>query len=433
MYVKKDRILTLFDSTDIKQCFKDIDMQKTLHEIKFDDSYDRAFRIEFDKQDKYMAIVSTTRVVILALDKGIHKPMIIQDFKIDINKYTQIHDIVLDSQNSERYFCWIACKLSGLTNIHIFDINRTDKSSIRSISYLTKGTDIVVKIADDFNKVIFSNGKEHYMLNGDNQDNFPWIKDKFLRNVINYDGSFYLACSKDYDRDIDILMSDNHKFNASFKRCIEPGLLAVYDSLVVHEKQENGEVRSIMKVLMKVGDYLYLDQLDIDLCLSNCNDMEEQGADVDGHISSTVEKHYSAYGFNWPYFSHGTKNKKVFIYNAFNPTFVQRYELPPYVTVIQATFLTDTHDAFIITETCEDMYEIFHLNLDSVNPIINSICKYSFDDVHGEILTSFHVRGSSSKEKIRLNKQLMCFMMHGDRLYCWIQTGNGLELIDEDS
>lgn len=63
-------------------------MQKTLHEIKFDDSYDRAFRIEFDKQDKYMAIVSTTRVVILALDKGIHKPMIIQDFKIDINKYT---------------------------------------------------------------------------------------------------------------------------------------------------------------------------------------------------------------------------------------------------------------------------------------------------------------------------------------------------------
>ena len=39
------------------------------------------------------------------------------------------------------------------------------------------------------------------------------------------------------------------------------------------------------------------------------------------------------------------------IFNAFNPSFVQRYELPSYTTVIKNTFLTDTHDGYIIIET----------------------------------------------------------------------------------
>ena len=70
------------------------------------------------------------------------------------------------------------------------------------------------------------------MLNGIAQDNFPWIKDKFLRNVINHDKAFYLVTSKDYDRDIDILHSEEKSFNASFKRSIEPGGVFVYDSIV---------------------------------------------------------------------------------------------------------------------------------------------------------------------------------------------------------
>lgn len=45
----------------------------------------------------------------------------------------------------------------------------------------------------------------------------------------------------------------------------------------------------------------------------------------DFHIGMCVEKHYSAQAFNWPYFSFGDKNNFVYIYNAFNPTFVQRY------------------------------------------------------------------------------------------------------------
>ena len=53
-----------------------------------------------------------------------------------------------------------------MTSIHIFDIN--EETSVRSISYIKKKPekDIVIKISDDFQKVIFSNGVEHYMLNG---------------------------------------------------------------------------------------------------------------------------------------------------------------------------------------------------------------------------------------------------------------------------
>jgi len=99
----------------------------------------------------------------------------------------------------------VACKKSGITSVCIFDIN--NEQDFRIISYMVKGDNLVVKISDDLKKVILSNGLEHYIHNGHNQENFPWIKDKFLRNVINMGEAFYLVTSKDYDRDIDILHS----------------------------------------------------------------------------------------------------------------------------------------------------------------------------------------------------------------------------------
>ena len=101
------------------------------------------------------------------------------------------------------------------------------------------------------------------MINNQSQNNFPWIKDKFIRNVVDWDGSFYLITSKDYDRDVDILNSENKKFNAFFDRKSEPGLFSVFDSIVVKDK--SGE-KNLMKTLMKFGDYLYLDTIDLDLC-----------------------------------------------------------------------------------------------------------------------------------------------------------------------
>ena len=65
--------------------------------------------------------------------------------------------------------------------------------------------------------------------------------------------------------------------------------------------------------------------------------------------------------------------------------------------------------------------EIFHIDLDSADPVVNGpIFKYSMNQVNNSTITSFHVRGSSAKEKINLNKQLMIYVMHGHHLYGWV-------------
>jgi len=93
------------------------------------------------------------------------------------------------------------------------------------------GVKLVVKISDDMSRVILSTGVEHYLFNGRSQENFPWIKDKFIRSVINDEQDFFLVTSKDYDRDVDILHSNYNEFNSSIKRRFEPGMLTLYDSI----------------------------------------------------------------------------------------------------------------------------------------------------------------------------------------------------------
>ena len=54
----------------------------------------------------------------------------------------------------------------------------------------------------------------------------------------------------------------------------------------------------------------------------------DKGYDEDpfeAHIQSSVYKYCFGYCFNWPYFSYIHKQKYVYVYNAFNPSFVQCY------------------------------------------------------------------------------------------------------------
>lgn len=141
----------------------------------------------FDRNDKFVAVVSDIQIIIISLKKKT-LGKIVQDYHIDLDAYQSINDIILDSSGCDRdtYQCVIACRMTSSTNIHIFDISRP--AEFRSIAFLKKGGDLVVKIADDFNKVLFSNGDEHYMLNGQSQDSFSWIKDKFIRNVVSDEG-----------------------------------------------------------------------------------------------------------------------------------------------------------------------------------------------------------------------------------------------------
>jgi len=73
-------------------------------------------------------------------------------------------------------------------------------------------------------------------------------------------------------------------------------------------------------------------------------------------IEQVNDRYYHSQGFNWPYFSYATKDNFVIILNAFNINFVQRYEMPPSVSVITNTFITDTSDLYIMCETTDEHF-----------------------------------------------------------------------------
>ena len=65
-----------------------------------------------------------------------------------------------------------------------------------------------------------------------------------------------MVTSKDYDRDIDVLSSNDLDFNISVKRSIEPGVLSVYDTNIDTKLGH-------LKILSRIGDILYIDTMDI--------------------------------------------------------------------------------------------------------------------------------------------------------------------------
>lgn len=65
-----------------------------------------------------------------------------------------------------------------------------------------------------------------------------------------------------------------------------------------------------------------------------------------------------------------------------------------------------------------------------MEPKVNGpILRYPFDKVGSKGVIGFHVRGSSSKEKINLNKKLLIFTLHGSDLWSW--NGVKMEIVSE--
>ena len=129
-----------------------------------------------------------------------------------------------------------------------------------------------------------------------------------------------------------------------------------------------------------------------------------------------------AYAFNWPYFAYATKHNEIYILNAFNGNFIQRYLLPEETIKCVSAFLTDTHDYFCIIKT-KTGYQLFNIDLDSAQPFLSGpFLHYTAEDVEDMPLTGFQVRASSRKEKINLNRALICFLMHGNVLYGWCES-----------
>ena len=60
------------------------------------------------------------------------------------------------------------------------------------------------------NNAIFTNGHEHYLLQGEVQSSYPSLMKKKLRQAISEQDNFYLMACKDYDRDISILSTEDN-------------------------------------------------------------------------------------------------------------------------------------------------------------------------------------------------------------------------------
>jgi len=119
---------------------------------------------------------------------------------------------------------------------------------------------------------------------------------------------------------------------------------------------------------------MFLDTIDLK---KSDDPMEKYGA----HVSTCKHKYYMAYGFNWPYFCYASKYNYVFILNAFNPNFIQRYELAKHVIRCSFCFLTDTHDLFVMCEVDEG-YEVYCIDLDSNHPLLEGpVLSYSSSTV----------------------------------------------------
>ena len=181
-----------------------------------------------------------------------------------------------------------------------------------------------------------------------------------LRGILNHNSSFIFVTSNEYDRDIDILNSNDFKFNASIVRMVEPGMIQVFDIQIC--QNDKGFEQGLIKILINQDSYLFLDTIDISLCTEKTRKQ--------AHINTNVYQMYRAYGFNWPYFSYISKFNFVFIMNAFNSKFIQRYELPKNIRQIYRTFLTDSKDFFCIAVTTENIYQVFTINLDSDEPTL---------------------------------------------------------------
>ena len=136
--------------------------------------------------DKMILICSSTQIIIYSLDKSQYGK-IIKNYSIDQIKYTAILDVVVNTQELDEnsidmianchqdftYRCQIACKCNGSTTIHIFDIN--EPADFRSIIYMRNIGKIIVKISDNFQMAVFSNGVENYILKGRSQEYYPRI------------------------------------------------------------------------------------------------------------------------------------------------------------------------------------------------------------------------------------------------------------------
>ena len=116
--------------------------------------------MKFDPFSKYLALYGKDTVSIIKLDTHDQIPMIeLDNYTLD-KKYSKILDLHIKSvseDEDEGYNCEIAVLHSKYQHIDIFDISEPNpQDSEKMISYQNQQIEhMIVKISDDFGKVIF--------------------------------------------------------------------------------------------------------------------------------------------------------------------------------------------------------------------------------------------------------------------------------------
>jgi hypothetical protein len=155
---KLEDTILIYDSSDIMKCFENIENKNYQHEIDFghgrhDEEFEEARRLIFDRNDQYFLIQYDTKLVIYSIRED-SVGTEIKHYYIDRNLYDKIWDVNFVSLESERggehvYKCMIACKANSLQSIKIFDINDPQDKPPRTLSYINKNGNLVVKISDN--------------------------------------------------------------------------------------------------------------------------------------------------------------------------------------------------------------------------------------------------------------------------------------------
>jgi hypothetical protein len=141
-----------------------------------------------------------------------------------------------------------------------------------------------------------------------------------------------------------------------------------------------------------------------------------------------------AFYVNWPYVCFSGLQNYLLIVNVFDRKSLHRVATAKLNETIQVceTFISNTKDLFVVIKK-ENIFQVLMLDLDSINAgegtvdesnyKFKEVLRYKVSEVGNDNLRSMFIRGSSRKEVIQLNQQLLIFLLHGERLYAWIEGG----------
>ena len=138
-------------------------------QFKQDQKLKNAQKTYFDCNNRFLVSYGTSIVNLIPLQQleGKKEQEIPREncFIID-QQYETILDVQLVSNSFEEYRLDVACKVRGLKNVIIFDINHSDDIDMRrQFTFSNVDTSrMQVKISRDFTKVVLANKDENYLL-----------------------------------------------------------------------------------------------------------------------------------------------------------------------------------------------------------------------------------------------------------------------------